>query len=212
MYKNFKENYPLYEVRESKDLRDLIDAGAKLYGDKAAFKFKEHGEIVSVSYNEFKTDVDAYGTALFDMGLDGKHIGIIGDNSYNWIRSYLAVLCSSSVVVPIDKELTSDEIQYILNTGNCEVLIYSGGATEKKIMEITDNLPDITHFICMAEQTVKDEKHYYIDDVVAKGKELLKNGDKRYLSIVPDNKVLKELLFTSGTTGKSKGVMLSTES
>lgn len=212
MYKNLKENYPLYKVREINSLRDIIDSGEKLYEDKIAFKYKDHGEVVSVSYEKFKADVDALGTALCDMGLEGKHIGLIGDNSYNWVRSFLTVLCSNSVIVPIDKELSSEEIEYILTTGDCEVLIYSGGNTEKKIMKIADNIPKITHFICMTDSTEKDEKHYKIDDVIAKGKELIKSGDKRYISIVPDNMILKVLLFTSGTTGKSKGVILSAES
>lgn len=211
MYKNLKENYPLYKVREINSLRELVVSGAEIYGDKTAFKYKENGEVKSVSYKEFKYQVDSFGTALCEMGLDGKHIGIIGPNSYNWVRSYLTVLTSSGVVVPVDKELSIEEIKYILTTGDCEVLIYAGGVTEKKIMELEADLPKITHYICMSEPSEKDAKHYFIDDIIEKGRKLLEGGDKRFLKIKPNNKVLKELLFTSGTTGKSKGVMLSAE-
>lgn len=209
MYKNYKKNYPYYEVREISSLRDLIDSSAALFKDRLAYKYKEKGEIKSVSYAEFKNEVDAIGTALLDMGLDGKHIGIIGDNCYNWVRSYLTVLASSGVVVPIDKELSLEEIEYIIDSSDCEVLIYGGGQTEKKILEIEEKLPNITHFICMEEPTNKE--HYQLEDIMNKGRELLDNGDTRFISIEPDNKALKELLYTSGTTGKSKGVMLSAD-
>lgn len=211
MYRNLKENYPLYEVRKIESLRELVDSGATLFGEKAAFKYKEKNEVISISYKEFKNEVDSFGTALCDMGLDGRHIAIIGDNSYNWVLSYLTVLNTRGVAVPIDKELSTEDILFILLNGDCEALIYSGGGTEKKIQEITDQLPNITHYICMVEPSLYDNKHFYIDNVVAKGKELLKGGDTRFTSIIPNNTEMKELLFTSGTTGKSKGVMISAE-
>ena len=211
MYKNFKENYPLYEVREITGFRDLIDSGASLFGDRAAFKFKAQGEVQSVSYKEFKRQVDSLGTALCDMGLNGKHIGIIGDNCYDWVLSYLTLLTSDCVVVPVDKELSAEEVKNILITGDCEALIYSGGATTGKIDEIKAELTAITHFICMTQPADKDDKHFHLGDLVAAGAKLLDDGDRRFLDLVPNNKVLKELLFTSGTTGKSKGVMLSAE-
>lgn len=212
MYKNRSKNYPLYEVREINGLRDLIDSGASLYGDRSAFKYKKDGDVVSVSYSEFKNDVDALGTALVDMGLDGKHIGLVGKNSYAWARSFLTILCSNGVVVPIDKELTSREIKNIITTSECAAVIYSDGDAEEKIMEIEDDLKSVEYFICMDEPTKKDHDHLYIEDIILGGQQLLSFGDVRYTSIEYDIKDLKELIFTSGTTGKSKGVMLSAES
>jgi len=211
MYRNLKQNYPYYKVREISSLREHIDSLAEIYEDRPAYKFKEHGEVKSVSYRAFKGDVDAFGTGLLDMGLNGKHIAVIGDNSYRWIVSFVSVLLSSGVVVPIDKELSTEEIQYILSFSDCEAVIYSAGAVEKKIKEIVPNLPNITHYICMTESADKDDNHYRLDDIAKRGRELLDGGDRRYLELKHDIKALKELLFTSGTTGRSKAVMLSEE-
>ena len=87
MYKNLKENYPLYEVRPLDSLRQLVDETAVLFADKPAFQYKNaknrnDKEIVSVTYREFKKEVDALGTALCDMGLEHSHIAIIGSNCY----------------------------------------------------------------------------------------------------------------------------------
>ena len=116
MYKNLKKNYPLYEVRPTGSIRELIEQGAELFGDKPAFKFKDkRPEVKSVTYREFKAEVDALGTALYELGLGKCHIAIIGENSYYWARSFFTVLASEGVAVPVDKDLSDEETQYILD-------------------------------------------------------------------------------------------------
>ena len=95
MYKNKKKNYPLYQPRNIKDLRDLIDGAAARYGDKPVYIYREKGAEKSVSYKEFKKQVDSLGTALCNMDLKKAHIAIIGENSYGWVLSYLTVLNTS---------------------------------------------------------------------------------------------------------------------
>lgn len=211
MYRNKNEDYPLYEVRKLYSLRQLVDETAVMFADKAAFKFKQNGEVKSVTYREFKEEVDSLGTALCELGLNGAHIAIIGPNSYEWARSFLAVLNTSGAAVPVDKDLSNEETLNILRDSDTTAVFYAGKATAKKIDEISGSLPDIRKFICFDVPEQKDEKHLFVGDLMRMGKELLESGDTRFTSIRPDNSALKELLFTSGTTGKSKGVMLNAE-
>jgi long-chain acyl-CoA synthetase len=209
MYKNRTENYPLYEVRNLYSLRQLVDENAVMFAEKPAFKYKVGKEVVSVTYSEFKTQVDALGSALCELGYDDTHIAIIGVNSFEWVRAYFVALNLKGAVVPVDKDLTPDETEYIINTSEAKVIFHSGKNVAKKLNELEPKLQNVELFICFDEPEVKDEKHVFVGDLMKRGYELLEKGDTRFTSIEPNNETLKELLFTSGTTGKSKGVMLN---
>lgn len=208
MYKNRKKNYPYYDVRPCTDMRNLLDESARLFGDRPCIKYKEKNEVKTVSYTEFKAEVDAFGTALYSLGVGKSRIAIIGENSYSWILSYLTVLNSDGVVVPIDKDLPNADTAYILNCSECEAVIFSASVADK-IDAIKAELPCLKFLIKMNGNSVEGNGQYMLRDLVDSGVRLLAEGDTSFLSVVPDTEGLKQLMFTSGTTGSSKGVMLS---
>lgn len=208
MYKNRKKNYPYYDVRPCTDMRNLIDESARLFGDRPCIKYKEKNEVKTVTYAEFKAEVDAFGTALYSLGIGKSKIAIIGENSYQWILSYLTVLNSDGVVVPVDKDLPNADTAYILNHAECEAVIYSNAVADK-IGAIKSELPNLKVFIRMNGVPDDGSGQHRLRDLVDIGVRLLDEGDTSFISVVPDTKGLKQLMFTSGTTGSSKGVMLS---
>ena len=139
----------LNEVKKVTSVKEMLNLATKEDGDKIAFEYKdekEKGKIVKVTYNEFKKDTESLGTALANVGMQDKHIAMIGENSYKWLTVYLTVLQSTGVFVPIDKELTVNDVINILEHGECEVLFYAP-KYEKWIEQIKEEVPNIKYFI-----------------------------------------------------------------
>ncbi len=190
------------DVRPIIDLKHMFETSVELYGDNVAFYQKDvpGGVYQPITYKEAKKDVDALGTALIDLGLKGKAVSVIGDNSYKWAISYLAIACGTGVVVPLDKELPANELEQLVNQGEVEAVIY-----DKKFEKIFKDIKDggktgLKHLIGMEDE---------LPGLIEKGNELLANGNREFLDAVIDRDAMNILLFTSGTTGVSKGVMLS---
>ncbi|MDD4124563.1 MAG: AMP-binding protein [Eubacteriales bacterium] len=206
---NKKKDYPFYtHCPYVYSVRELLDVCSARYGEKAAWMFREDGEIKSVTFNAFRDEVNSLGTGFCEYGIQNRHTVIIGNNCYNWALSFYAVLASEGVAVPTDSALRQDELEYIFTFSDSTVIIYSK-SMEKTILELEPRLASITHFICMEEPEAKDDRHFSLRDIKSKGRELYQSGDTRYTGIVPDPERLSELVFTSGTTGKAKGVMLN---
>lgn len=199
----------LYQMRYINDLRDMVHSSAELYGDKTSFlvKDKPRGEYRPVTFNQLKADIDHLGTKLIEMGLKDKKVAIIGENSYKWVVTYLAVANGTGVIVPLDKELTGIEIRNLLERAKVDAIVFSGKMKKKLISEI-EAAGGIDIKVNMDAK--EDEEGILMwDNLLAEGKALLEGGDKRFVEAVIDREAMCTLLFTSGTTGMSKGVMLS---
>ena len=206
--RNEKLNY--YEPTKIETIKDIIDIAVKEAGDNNAIEFKDNktNDIVKVTYNEFKKDIDCLGTALTTINMDDKHIAVIGENSYNWITVYLTAIQSNGVFVPIDRELPYEGIVNILKHSDSEILFFSK-KYEKYIEKIKEEVPEIKYFIGFETEEDKDNVLSY-KIFLQKGKKEIENGNTKYTSIIhEDTNVLRMLVYTSGTTGLAKGVMLT---
>lgn len=201
-------NYPYNEVQKFTSIKEMLEMCLEQVPDKPAYKYKDKsGEIVTVTYKEFIDDTNKLGTALSTIDALNSHIAILAENSYNWITVYLTVLKSNGVYVPVDKELPLKDVMYVLEHSDSEVLFISK-KYEKYIPEISEKLPKIKYFIGFDRE--EDEgKILSYKKFTERGADMLSSGDDVYTSITTDTKAMKMLVYTSGTTGMAKGVMLS---
>lgn len=179
------------------------------FGDRVAVveKIKKKDAVYTVK--EFHDKVRQLGTALYEIGLGGKHVAIVSENSYNWIVTYFAIVCGGGVAVPIDKELPDKDISMLISKGDAEAVFHSRAYidTAKLHLEADDRClyaVNMTH-----NGKAEGGKFLTIDELCAMGKELLEKGDRRFIDaeVKPDD--LAAVVFTSGTTGTNKGVMLT---
>ena len=204
-------NYELNKAVKIDTIKEMMTLAVKEAGDKTAFEYRNPNnkeEIIKITYQEFEEDTNALGTALSTILTENTHIATIGDNSYDWLTAYLTVLKSNHVFVPIDKELTKDEIFNVLRNSDSEVIFYAG-KYEKYVEECKKEVPNIKYYIGFDREKSEENVLSY-QEFKKKGKELLEKGDISYTSIEHESTdILKLLVFTSGTTGNPKGVMLT---
>ncbi len=207
--KNYKKNYPLYETTVFRDFRVMTENVANKYPDRVAFGYRKnpHDEkMITVTYAQAREDIRNLGTALVALGARERHVAIVGESSYNWVISYFSLMSIGAVTVPTDKDLPAEELLGIINTAECEMIVYSP-SVEEKILSMKENIPTLKTLICMGESKV--DGVYAIDAVIADGARRFADGDDTYYSYELDPDRLASIVFTSGTTGKGKGVMLS---
>jgi long-chain acyl-CoA synthetase len=195
--------------KELRDLKEIVIDRFEEYGDKEAIyeKNKETGKFESITYKELKEKILSFGTVLYEkFKLRDEKIAVIGENSSKWYITYMATVCGLGVIVPLDKELPSNEILSLLKRSKAKVIVYS---SKKKdiINEIKKDLDNNIIFIEM-DKTKEEKDVYYFDELLKEGKELLDTGHHEYLNLEIDKFKFAVLLFTSGTTAASKGVML----
>ena len=184
----------VYNVRDILTFRDLIGGSAELYGDLCAFTFREGDGIREVTYREAYDDVRAFAAYLNSLGLSGKKVGVMGKNGYPWALTYLAVTCGVGVIVPIDRELKPDELQHVVDHSELSAIVHLPDAAEKVEALAGDFLRLNTASLA---------------EYIAAGETLRAMGDTSYENHHVDPHGLGILLYTSGTTGLAKGVMLS---
>lgn len=203
------KNIPLYDVRSIRDLKDMLTSSTVLYGDRTAFHVKktEGGPYLPITYRQFKADVDAFGTALMSSGLSGGRVAIVGENRYEWAVSYLATVNGTGTVVPLDKEIPLMELKSLIQRSQVNAIVFSGSKA-KDIDDLRSELPEGCLLISMDMQEPSGGILSWTA-LLAEGYRKVAEGDRSFIDAKVDIEAMRILLFTSGTTDKSKAVMLS---
>ena len=196
-------------VQEFKDIKELIYNSANIYANNTAFIVKhQEGKTKTyenITYKMLLEQINALGTKLYSMGFKNKRIAILGRNRYEWALGHLTSLLGGIVSIPLDKDLQIDELESSLIRSKADAIYFDEKYIEK-IEEIKNrNNTNVKEYICMSKLAGYDD----IYTLKEEGQKLLEEGNKEYISAKIDENAMNILLFTSGTTSKSKAVMLS---
>jgi len=207
--KKIGPNYPYYESYDFKDFRTMVEMSAERAPDGCAYAFKKNPreeEVTEVTYAEVRENCRALGTALTSRYGHRAAIGIVGETSYSLILSYYAVMATGNISVPVDKELSVEDLIGAFKRAECRAVIYSG-IIDEKMAKVMAALPDVD-FYAMAETTLSPKGT--LEELMTEGRTLIEGGNTEYDDYEIDVDAVATIVFTSGTTGKGKGVMLST--
>ena len=221
--------YPLEEVREIHDLRDMLRQSEALFGDRHAYMIKDpiaarqvmprsqeamdlridrKRPYLPVTFKQYASDVRALGSGLKALGLGAdSRVAILAETRYEWYVTYMAVVSGLAVVVPLDKEQPAKELVNLLVSAEADVLLFSKSKKET-VDRIRDQLPAVRHFIAF-DLPEEGEEDLYFWDLLQEGQTLREGGDLSYDDLPIDPEAMQVLLFTSGTTSQPKAVMLS---
>ncbi|MBQ1244654.1 MAG: AMP-binding protein, partial [Clostridia bacterium] len=192
------------------DLRDMVYKSNEAFGNKTLYIYSENDTRKEWTYNDLRANMDALGTAFSKLGLMGKRIAVIGETHPMYTTTYLATVCGNGTIIPLDKELDITQVVGFLNHAEADAIVYTS-SYNKKIDAVKSELPNVKLYIPIQpdESYEKSESVISAADLIEIGNAELKNGNTSFTELEIDVEKRSAILFTSGTTGTSKGVMLS---
>ena len=206
--KKNKKHQP-YPATEYKTVKEIFIHSMQNYADNTLILQKpNHKEpYKEYTYKKFGEDVVALGSKLIKMLPKDARVVVVSETTYDWYVSYMTMLCGAGILVPADKELPENELENVINRSRATAVIYSAKKKDA-VKKIENNIPTVKYFIEMDSDNHIVDKHMGFNYLIQEGKEILESGDNSYLNIEIDPEAFKMLIFTSGTTSNSKGVMI----
>ena len=145
-----------YKPHNIRDIKQMLEVTTKKYQNNIAFKYKKNGTLIKKTFVDFERDVNSLGTCLISMGLKGKRIAVIGENSYKWSVSYMSILNGVGVVVPLDKSLPQVEIENLIQRSGVEAIFYSKSYTDV-MKNISNNTQQIKYYVNFEDGLDQDD-------------------------------------------------------
>ncbi len=202
------------EKIQIRDLKDMLKKTGEIYGNRPAYKVRlsniedENKKYLTITHKQVREMIDALGTALIEMGLKGKKIAVIGENRYEWEIAYLAIVCGTGIVVPLDKSLPENELESLIERSGVEAIFYSEKYKDELNRIIRRGTGKLKRLISMDLKEHKDGVYSELE-LIETGKKLLRLGNRKFIDAKISPTKMNIMLFTSGTTSKSKVVALS---
>ena len=196
----------LHEPRYFENVRKLLEWSAEEYGNDTVYSFRPtpRAEIVKKSFVEFRDDVRALASELLAMGCAGRHCVIIGKLSYEWAAMYYATLSIGGVLIPLDRDWQAEDLAATVDRAEAKFLFCDADLKEKAaVIENKVSLAAPTFYLNGKEEDAS------VASLIEKGREKFAADPNAYFNAPIDPHVMALMVFTSGTTGKGKGVMLS---
>ncbi len=190
---------------EIQTLQDVIRHSVAAYSEQAAYRYKVKKEVVDKTYRELGEDSMAVSRMVESLGMKGKHIAILGSTTYQWIVSFFGVTNSGSVAVPVDAQLSAEAICELLERADVEMLFFDELRADVAAMA-AERCPRVRYIVSFQAEAARRGENG-MGGVLSWEELRRENGGEYETQLDPDQ--LCTILFTSGTTGKSKGVMLS---
>lgn len=186
---NYKNQ--LNKFKKVSSINELLISNSNECGETIALQFTRRKKLINVTYKELKDRICGFGEFLYAKGISDTKVAILGPNSYEWILSFFTIIAGSNVAVPLDRELDFNSMVEIINESGCTTIIYDNSFSDI-INILRKSCPNLVEFINMKE----------IEGVI------LDTKDDSYISNDIDKNSVGLIVYTSGTSGKSKGVML----
>ena len=199
------------KLRDIKNLKDLLNQSSNIFKNNIAFTYVHNGECNYVTYENFEKDIQAIGTGLIKYKLKNKNIAILSENRYEWAVSYLAIITSSNIVIPLDRLIKEEELESLLIRSKVEVIFFSNKYKDK-ILSIANLNKTILKYLISFDDDLNTNNVMSYSFLLNIGKLMLNTGYTKYLDLDINENETSVILFTSATTEESKAVMISQKS